>query len=262
MSDTPSMTSSARLKSRWLSGPGGGVVTRGPLNSVMGQPPDLGDVGGRRPLVVVLEHLEHEQHLGLEDAGDGADALDQEVEQGLAVAADDADGEVEAPGADADEVDLGERRDLLGRLLELVAGDADVDLRREQAEVERARGGDDLDDLALEEARDALAHARLRDPEVPGDRRVGTAPVLLQVRDDPHVDSVEAHAAHSAPFPATFYESAQRKASVSAISVDDGRPAAPAMSRGDKMRTSLRTEGRGGRSGAGRVTTVNQGGEG
>src|SRR5450759_4038277 len=68
---------------------------------------------------------------------------------------------------------------------------AQMYLRPDQPQVERAAHGDDLDDVGSPQARDALAHAGLADAEVLGDRGVRPTAVHLQAADDGDVGLVQ-----------------------------------------------------------------------
>ncbi len=135
------------------------------------------------------------------------DPVDEHVRELLAVVTDDADEDVRAAGADAHHVHLRQLGDLGGDRLDGVAAHPELDLCPQEAEVQRARYRDDLHDVGAQQAGDPLAHARLADAQVLGDRREGAPAVPLQVAEDRHVRLVECLSAHPSHFARGLYES-------------------------------------------------------
>src|SRR5581483_10558917 len=146
-------------------------------------------VATRSPVVELLPHLEVEKGLGRDDAVERPHPV-RELEELGAAGGDDLDDDVELAGGDDDVVGLGPARDLV-RDRARRPRRLDPDDRLLEAEAERIRDGDDLEDPLGREARVTGADGRFRDPDARGDRAERLAPADLERLDDLPVEVVD-----------------------------------------------------------------------
>src|SRR5579871_191390 len=141
------------------------------------------------PVVELFPHFEVEKGLGRDDAVERADAV-REVEQFGAAGGDDLDDDVELARGDDDVVRLRPLRDFVGDAARR-AGGLDADERLLEAEPERVRNADDLQNPVLCETSVPCANGRLRDADARRDAAKGLAAVALQGLDDLAIDLVD-----------------------------------------------------------------------